>query len=185
MSCDLPLQAKSFANDLGCLIQNLGKVAAAFTLDENCRGYNLHVLQGHAGDQIVERRLQLQTIVHLIEGQPELSAHRLLALTRNQAHGGIETVTDAESTHDEVDGFGKALLKLAQPHFALLVDVEKRRASCNNPHRQTDDDQVGSPIDQICGHYEANAAEKAQSAYRPLHIRLIQKAANTRRQLQF
>ncbi len=55
MRCNLTLQAEPFANHLCRLIQHFGKVAAAFALDQNRRRNNLHVLQGHARNQVVQR----------------------------------------------------------------------------------------------------------------------------------
>src|ERR1035437_5340065 len=71
-------------------------------------------------DRVFQCRLQLQTIILLLETSLEFAAHRIGTFTSHGANCGNETVSGAQSAHHQIQPFRQTLLKRVKTLGALM-----------------------------------------------------------------
>jgi hypothetical protein len=91
----LAANLEPLADDVREVVQNLGKIAARFSLDEDRGREESHVEQRHAQREIVERFLHREAEILLFERRAEFGANRFGHLVGHHLHTGAERVSGA------------------------------------------------------------------------------------------
>ena len=71
----LALQPEPLADHIRGLVQHLGQVAAALLLNHDRRGHDPQVLHRNPLDQVLDRRLQLKSVILFLKTDLEFAAH--------------------------------------------------------------------------------------------------------------
>ena len=85
----LPLQPEALADDVACLVQNLGKIASALLLDHNRGSTQCEDPEGDAVNQVVHGGSHLETVILFLKAGFEFTADGVGALPR---HGPIAAI---------------------------------------------------------------------------------------------
>src|SRR5688572_5884878 len=118
---------EALSHDIGEVVQDLSEITAGLALDLDRRHEELHVHERHAHGEVVERLLQRQAEVLLLETLLELDPYRRRQLVGHHAHRALERVAGANRARQQVQRFGELLLELAQAAAALDLQPHDRR----------------------------------------------------------
>src|SRR5688572_28758621 len=118
---------EALSHDIGEVVQDLSEITAGLALDLDRRHEELHVHERHAHGEVVERLLQRQAEVLLLETLLELDSHRRRQLVGHHAQRALERVAGANRARQQVQRFGELLLELAQAAAALDLQPHDRR----------------------------------------------------------
>ena len=100
-----------FTDDVREVLENLREVAAGFPLDEHRGRKEANVERRHANGQVVERVLERQTEVLLVEGLAKLRADRVRHLVGDHLQPGREGMAGLQGAGDQVEPLRELLFE--------------------------------------------------------------------------
>src|SRR6478735_165253 len=176
----LPENLEALTHDVRQVLEDLGQVAARFALDQHGGSEKTHIDDRHPVCQVVERVLERQAKVLLIERLTELRSHRLVHLVGYHLQACRERVPRLQGAGNQVERLRERFLERTQPLSALVVQHHERQREAEgrahwqppsrpNPHRH----QQGH--DRAADH-----RDEQQGTDRRLHARLLDPAADCR-----
>ena len=113
------------AHDVGEVVENLREVAAGLSLDEHGGREEPHVDERHPDGHVVQRVLEGQAVVLLLEGLAELRAHGLGAFVGDHAHRRLERVAGLDGARQQIERLWELLLEPADADGALPHEITK------------------------------------------------------------
>ena len=157
----LPQDLEALADRRGEVVENLGQVAAGFALDQTAVTKNLTSIMRHALGQLVQRVLERQTEVLLLEGLLELEADGSGSSSATMPIAGLERVAGANRARQQVERLRELLFEL---RFMPLCAIEQtngqigieaaaaggqRRSAAANSVTPRKPSNAASPADQV------------------------------------
>ena len=131
---------EALADDVREVLENLGQVAARLALDQDRGREEPDVEQRHADRQVVERVLQRQTEVLLVERLAELGSDRLRHLVGDHLQAGRERVAGLERARNQVERLRELLPRTRAAAASRLIfrtmngSAKPMTAPTGNPH---------------------------------------------------
>ena len=107
----LPENLEPLAHDVRQVLEDLGQVAAGFALDQHGGGEKTHIDDRHPLCEVVERVLERQAKVLLVERLAELRSDRLLHLVGYHLQAGRERVPGLQRAGNQVERLRERFLE--------------------------------------------------------------------------
>jgi hypothetical protein len=188
-------EAEAAADHLRDALENLGKVAAGFLLDQHGSHDRHETRARHAHQEAQKRPPQVVAVVHVRESQLELAGNRLVHVLGNELQAGVERVPGAQRPLHHVDGIRQLLLELLEPCAPLPGNVHEGCGTTAGHHEQGQHGAVREEHAQQSAGRGAQDGERDQAmgedvdaglldvAAERFHLRRVLEPARERRQV--
>ena len=133
MHADLPLQAEALPDHMRGLVENLGQVSAALSLNHDRGDHDAQVLKRNPVQHVVHGGLHFQAIILLLETGSEFAADGIGALARHGSNRGNQAVSGAHGIDHQIQRLRQPLLKDIQALGAFVAHPENGQGACRQP----------------------------------------------------
>ena len=180
MDPDLPANLESLSNHVRQVIEDLGKVAAAFALNGDGGDEEFHVQQRDTAREGIERVAQRQTEILLLEDLLEFRPDRRRQLIGGHADRRLKRVPRADGPRHEVERLRELLLERLQPARSPLDEKQHRRGHAERHGRHQCQRISQQQLRGACGHNAAHDTRDRNGARRRPNAGLLDQPAQTR-----
>src|SRR5688572_14266100 len=173
MHADLPQNLEALAYHVREVVENLGQVATCLTLNRHGGHEELHVEEGHALSHQVEHLAYRQAKILLLERLLELDADWYREFLGHHPHRGLERVTGAKRTRQQIERIGELLFETLHSRGPLVPQPEYRHDTAGERNHHGED---RTAQDNHADHTHENCRQQGEDhdgARRGVHARLL------------